>query len=114
MGLIERVLKNRVGNAIKFTPAGGVVRVAARTDTSDRAGHVVFVSDTGEGIPLEVQDRLFQRFVTGQQAGRGNGLGLAFCKMVMEAHGERIWVESTSKSGTTFAFTLPLPPALES
>lgn len=113
-GLIERVLTNLVHNAIKFTPAGGVVRVTARADTSERPVIFISVSDTGPGIPREVQDRLFQKFVTGQQEGRGSGLGLAFCKMVLEAHGERIWVESTSKRGTTFTFTLPLPPAISS
>jgi len=118
-GLIKRVLQNLIGNAIKFTPAGGVVRVTARADIVDQDGVSerslisVFVSDTGSGIPPEIQDRLFQKFVIGQQEGRGSGLGLAFCKMVMEAHGERVWVESTSESGTTFAFTLALPPALE-
>ncbi len=112
--LIERVLKNLISNAIKFTPAGGVVQVTARADTSERSRLLVSVSDTGPGISPGIRDRLFRKFVAGQQAGRGSGLGLAFCKMVIEAHGERIWVESTSESGTTFIFTLPLPPALES
>ncbi len=112
-GLIERVLQNLIGNAIKFTPAGGMVRVTARADTSGRPRLLVSVSDTGPGIPPEIQDRLFQRFVTGQHEGRGNGLGLAFCKMVIEAHGERIWVKSTSESGTTFTFALPLLPVPE-
>jgi signal transduction histidine kinase len=111
--MIERVLQNLVGNAIKFTPAGGVIRVSAAADTTDRSKLFVSVSDTGPGIPPEIQDRLFQKFVTGRQAGRGSGLGLAFCKMAVEAHGERLWVESTSESGTTFTFSLPLPPALE-
>jgi signal transduction histidine kinase len=108
------VLTNLIGNAIKFTPAGGVVRVTARADDSGRSKLLVSVSDTGEGIPPQIQDRLFQKFVVGQQEGRGSGLGLAFCKMVMEAHGERIWVEDTSERGTTFTFSLPLPPAMES
>jgi signal transduction histidine kinase/putative methionine-R-sulfoxide reductase with GAF domain len=112
--MIERVLQNLIGNAIKFTPTGGAVQVSARVDTSEPSTLRVSVSDTGSGIPSEIQGRLFQRFVTGQQEGRGSGLGLAFCKMVMEAHGKRIWVESTSESGTTFVFTLPLPPGLES
>ena len=111
-GLIERVLQNLIGNAIKFTPAGGVVRVTARTEISERPRFILSVSDTGPGISPEIQERLFQKFVTGRQEGRGSGLGLAFCKMVIESHGERIWVESTSESGTTFTFTLPLPPAL--
>jgi len=113
-GLIERVLQNLIGNAIKFTPADGVVRVTIKTDISEKSRFLVSVSDTGAGIPLEIQDRLFQKFVTGRREGRGNGLGLAFCKMAMEAHGERIWVENTSERGTTFTFTLPTPPALKS
>ena len=111
---VERVLTNLIGNAIKFTPAGGVVRVTARADVSEQPKILVSVSDTGSGIPPEIQDRLFQKFVIGHQEGRGSGLGLAFCKMAMEAHSERIWVEETSENGTTFTFSLPLPPVLES
>jgi signal transduction histidine kinase len=111
---IERVLKNLISNAIKFTPAGGVVRVTARGDMAERPVLLVSVSDTGTGIPPEIQDRLFQKFVVGQQEGRGSGLGLAFCKMAVEAHGEHIWVEETSERGTTFTFSLPLPPAMSS
>jgi len=113
-GLIERVLQNLISNGIKFTPAGGVVRVTARIDTAERPRLLVSVSDTGPGIQPGIRDRLFQKFVTGRHAGRGSGLGLAFCKMVIESHNERIWVESTSKDGTTFAFTLPLAPAMGS
>ena len=112
--LIKRVLLNLVSNAIKFTPADGVVRVTVKADIPEHSRFIVSVSDTGSGILPDIQDRIFQKFVTGRQAGHGSGLGLAFCKMVIEAHDERIWVESTSESGTTFAFTLPLPPALES
>ena len=112
--LIRRVLKNLISNAIKFTPADGVVRVMARVDPEEHSRLLVSVSDTGSGIPPEVQDRLFQKFVTGRQEGHGSGLGLAFCKMVIESHGDRIWLESTSEGGTTFAFGLPLPPVLES
>jgi PAS domain S-box-containing protein len=112
-GLIERVLQNLVGNAIKFTPSGGEVRVTVRDDGTEQRRLLVTVRDSGSGIPPEIQERLFQKFVTGEQKGRGSGLGLAFCRMVIEAHGERIWVEDTSENGTTFAFTLPLPAALE-
>lgn len=112
--LIERVLQNLIGNAIKFTPRDGLVRVSAKIDPADQSRFIVSVSDTGTGISPEIQERLFQKFVTGQREGHGSGLGLAFCKMVLEAHGERIWVDSTGPDGTTFAFTLPTPPALES
>ncbi|MEE8390774.1 MAG: GAF domain-containing protein, partial [Anaerolineae bacterium] len=113
VGLIERVLTNLIGNAIKFTPSGGEVRVVVRDERPEQPRLLVTVRDTGTGIPLEIQERLFQKFVTGEHQERGSGLGLAFCKMVIEAHGERIWVKDTSKNGTTFAFTLPLPSMLE-
>ena len=105
--LIGRVLQNLLDNAIKFTPADGLVRVTACVQEKD--GHRliwVSVSDTGPGIPAEVQPRLFQKFIRGEQRERGSGLGLAFCKLVIEAHRERIWVESTSARGTTITFSL--------
>ncbi len=108
--LLERVLKNLIGNALKFTPTDGAVRITIRDETTERSKFLISVSDTGSGIPPDIQDRLFQKFVAGQQPGRGSGLGLAFCRMVLESHGEQIWVESTSEKGTTFTFTLPLPP----
>ena len=108
--LIGRVLQNLVGNAIKFTPAGGRIRITAMTESSDRPHVVITVSDTGPGLPPNIQARLFQKFVSGQpaQGRRGSGLGLAFCKLVVEAHGGRIWVENRPGRGATFIFTLPL------
>jgi signal transduction histidine kinase/putative methionine-R-sulfoxide reductase with GAF domain len=103
--LMARVLQNLIGNAIKFTPPDGVVQVAAIWETP-HARLIVQVRDTGVGIPLAIQSRLFQKFVSGGQAERGSGLGLAFCKLVVEAHGERIWVESTPGQGATFTFSL--------
>jgi signal transduction histidine kinase len=111
--LIQRVLQNLIGNAIKFTPSGGTVCVTARTDErADRPLLLVSVSDTGLGIPSEIQSRLFQRFVAGTQEERGSGLGLAFCKLALEAHGERIWMASTPGNGTTFTFSLPVATPL--
>jgi signal transduction histidine kinase len=105
--LIGRVLQNLIGNAIKFTPPGGTISVSGKVEDQPGAPVIIVsVSDTGPGIPPEIQNRLFQKFVTGAQKGRGSGLGLAFCKLAVEAHGERIWVDSTSGRGTTFAFTL--------
>jgi len=109
-GLIGRVLQNLVDNAIKFTPPGGLVSVTAwRREGAERPAIHISVSDTGPGIPPAIQSQLFQKFVTGQQKGHGSGLGLAFCKLALEAHGERLWVESghaSGKTGTTFIFTL--------
>ncbi len=112
--LIGRVLQNLAGNAIKFTPAGGVIRMEVKNgESGGRSVLLVSVSDNGPGIPEEIRSRLFQRFVTGRQQGRGSGLGLAFCKVAVEAHGEHIWVESAPGQGTTFTFSLPIssPPA---
>jgi signal transduction histidine kinase len=106
--LVERVLQNLIGNALKHTPAGGAIRIAAQPTSSAPPMLSVSVSDTGSGIPSEIQGRLFQKFVTGEQKGHGSGLGLAFCRLAVEAHGGRIWAESDSGSGATFTFTLPL------
>ena len=103
--LIVRVLQNLVGNAVKFTPNGGEIRIGARAGAGEKI--FVYVSDTGPGIAVEVEDRLFEKFAVGPNRGRGSGLGLAFCKMVIEAHGGQIWVDASSGSGTTFVFTLP-------
>jgi PAS domain S-box-containing protein len=105
--LILRVLQNLVGNAIKFTPQDGTIWLEVQADPAANALRIS-VSDTGPGIPPEIQNTLFQRFVTGRGAERGSGLGLAFCKLAIEAHGGRIWVESPSDQGATFSFTLPL------
>jgi PAS domain S-box-containing protein len=107
-GLIERVLQNLIDNAIKFTPEGGRIRLTADVSPEEPDRLYVSVSDTGPGIPPDIKGRLFNRFVTGQQDGHGSGLGLAFCRMVMEAHGERIWVDSPPGEGATFTFTLPV------
>lgn len=109
--LINRVLENLIGNAIKYTPAHGVIRVGARRDSDDPAKIRVSVSDTGPGIAPELLPRLFGKFVAGKDKERGHGLGLAFCKLAIEAHGERIAVESTAGEGTTFWFTLPTAAA---
>jgi signal transduction histidine kinase len=109
--LVERVLQNLLGNAIKFTPPEGTIRIKAEVQD-----HCLFVSviDTGKGIPQGVYGRLFQKFSTGDQQQRGSGLGLAFCKMAIEAHNQHIWVAETSANGTTFQFTLPLAPSNQS
>ncbi len=110
-GLIRRVLENIIGNAIKFTPAGGLIRLRVReSEEAERRRFLISVSDTGPGIPPDIRERLFQKFATGPQPERGSGLGLAFCKMAIAAHKERIWVESTSSSGTTITFTLAPAP----
>jgi len=104
--LLQRVLLNLLDNALKFTPSGGKIRVSVEQPDPDT---VLFsVADTGPGICPEDQERIFERFTRGtDQVIQGTGLGLAFCKLAVEAHGGRIWVESTPGEGATFKFTLP-------
>lgn len=105
--LVGRVLANLLSNAIKYTPAGG--RIALSAHRGDGENALVSVADTGVGIPPENQRAIFEVFGLVDQPGRrGTGLGLAFSKMVVEAHGGRIWVESRPEQGSTFRFTLPL------
>jgi signal transduction histidine kinase len=107
---LQRVLVNLLGNALKFTPAGGTVSLRAR-QSDDKSAIEFFVKDTGEGIPLESFDRIFQKFgqVESRKAGRSmsTGLGLTFCKLAVEAHGGEIGVESMLGQGSTFWFTVP-------
>ncbi len=108
--IIGRVLQNLVGNALKFTPPGGTIEVTAcQEKTPPESNQVtIMVSNSGPGIPSAIQNRLFQKFVTGRQEGAGSGLGLAFCRLAVEAHGGRIWVESAPDQLTRFYFTLPI------
>ena len=100
-----QVFDNLIGNAIKFTKAGGRITVGA----ASRDHQVVFrVADTGTGISAENLPRIFDRFWQATTANRqGAGLGLPITKGIVEAHGGRIWVESTPSRGTTFSFTVP-------
>jgi signal transduction histidine kinase len=108
--LISRVIANLLSNAIKHTPRDGTIRLQAR-----RSNHqvIIKVHDTGQGIPPKYQATIFDKFtqVKDKKPERsGTGLGLTFCKMAVEAHGGRIWVESEVGEGSTFGFTLPLNP----
>jgi NtrC-family two-component system sensor histidine kinase KinB len=104
--MIRRVLVNLVDNAIKYSTHRRPVRVVA----DQRNGDVIFsVIDQGPGIPLEQQGRIFEKFVRLHHQGdpSGIGLGLAFCRLAVEAHGGHIWVESAPDQGSTFSFMLP-------
>ena len=101
------VLTNLMHNAVKFTPPGGRITVAARPAGEEI---VLSVQDTGVGIPDEDLPRIFERFYKADQArsGGGTGLGLAIAKHVVQGHGGRIWAESIEGQGSTFYFTLPV------
>ncbi|HSN27375.1 MAG TPA: ATP-binding protein [Kofleriaceae bacterium] len=101
---IGQALANLVGNALKFTPPGGTIRIGADV-RGDRVA--IWVADTGPGIPSEHLGHIFDRFWQPQQRRDGVGLGLAIVKGIVDAHGGAIEVESTVGIGTTFRFTLP-------
>lgn len=105
---ILQVLRNLIGNALKFTPPGGVVRVAVHL----AEGEVnVSVTDTGHGIPREEISVVFEKFRQASPASSpgfpGTGLGLAIVRHIIQAHGGRVWVESELGQGSTFTFVLP-------
>jgi PAS domain S-box-containing protein len=108
---IAQVIDNLLSNALKFTPPGG--RVELRVGMRDGDGRIE-VSDTGMGIAPAEQARLFERFYRTSAAAReaipGTGLGLAISRMIVEAHGGRIGVESEEGRGSTFFVALPLAP----
>ena len=109
--MLERVVINLVGNAVKFTPEGGRVDVAL---VSDAAGSLVTVADTGIGIPPEEQERLFTRFFRSSlalaQAIPGSGLGLSIAHSVVTQHGGTMHADSEPGRGTTFSVRLPPAP----
>ncbi|MBL8057597.1 MAG: GAF domain-containing protein [Anaerolineales bacterium] len=104
--MIRRVITNLIENAVKYTPGEGTVTVSAKAGAREVT---VSVKDTGPGIPAGEHQRIFSKFTRLQReaAPKGLGLGLAFCKLAVEAHAGRIWVESASGQGATFNFTLP-------
>ena len=102
---VQQVVMNLVHNAIKFTPSGGSIKISAQYDTEEVA---VSVRDTGVGISAEDMPRIFERFYKGDRSRStgGTGLGLAIAKHVIQAHGGRIWADSTEGMGSTFYFSL--------
>jgi signal transduction histidine kinase len=107
---LGQVLSNLVSNALKFTGANGSIKLHARHDL--RSGIIVEVQDTGMGIPQHEIPTLFQKYrqtSSGKTSEhKGSGLGLVIAKMIIEAHGGKIWVESEEGKGTMFAFKLPI------
>jgi len=105
---ILQVLRNLIGNAIKFTPANGAVSVSAHPV---KQGIKIAVADTGTGIAGESLDTIFDKFQQGAARRpnkvKGTGLGLSIVKHIVESHGGKVWAESTLGKGSTFIFVLP-------
>jgi signal transduction histidine kinase len=122
---VRQVLLNLIGNAIKFTPEGGRIEIAAMVATlaqpapdlpaDSPRGVRIWVKDSGIGVPLEHQKRVFDPFFQVDNSSTreygGTGLGLSIVRRLVEAHGGAVWVDSENGKGSTFAFTIPLAPA---
>jgi two-component system phosphate regulon sensor histidine kinase PhoR len=102
--MIDRVIRNRLDNAIKYTNPGGTITMKLIGREHDI---LVQVSDTGIGISENHLPYIFDAFYRISKDSKGSGLGLAITKSIIEAHGGRIWVESAEGKGSTFRFTLP-------
>ena len=106
--LLRRAIRHLIDNGVRYTKAGGTVRVHVDMRADDV---VLSVSDNGVGISRADQDRLYERFyrVSGQQDGEyvGSGLGLTFVKSISDRHGGRVWLKSQLGQGSTFYFSLP-------
>jgi signal transduction histidine kinase len=107
------VITNLVDNAIKFSPEGGHITISAERKDNMVAVKVI---DSGLGVPTDYRDKIFERFVQvpGRRGRRrGTGLGLAFCRLTVEAHGGDIWVDDNPEGGSIFTFTVPISPPEE-
>jgi signal transduction histidine kinase len=107
-GRVLQILSNLIGNAVKFSPGGGVIRIGGAP------GRGVFqfsVSDQGQGLASDQLAHVFERYWQAPETKhRGSGLGLYIAKGIVDAHGGRIWVDSAQGRGSTFHFTIPLAP----
>jgi signal transduction histidine kinase len=106
---LHQVLTNLISNAVKYSPKGSLVSLGARSDADSLT---FWVRDEGQGIPLELLERIFDRFYrldnTDRRLVGGTGLGLALVKEIVSAHNGRVWVESEPGKGSTFYVSLPL------
>lgn len=105
---IQQVVVNLVRNAVEAMQSAERRQLTVSTSGGDPGYAVVTVSDTGPGLSPQVEERLFQPFVTTKAAGSGMGMGLMICQAIVKSHGGRIWVEPQAEAGTAFRFTLPV------
>lgn len=107
-GQLQQAILNLLLNAANAMPNGGEIRVRVDTTPPAAKAHctAIRISDTGEGIPPEIRDRIFESFLSGRS--QGTGLGLAIVKRILRSHGGDVAVESSSNAGTTLCLQLPL------
>lgn len=107
--IIQRVLLNIVDNALKVSRQGQTITIRAHSDNGSRMARISII-DQGPGVPEIYRERIFEKYqrVNGMSTSKGLGLGLAFCKVAVEAHGGRIWVEDSPDEGACFCLTVPV------
>ena len=109
---MQEVLDNLLGNAVKFTPEGGTIRMMVGLQGESQRWVEIRVCDTGRGIPAEDVTRIFDKFYQSsyhrQEQQQGTGLGLTIARHIVEAHGGKIWAESQVGEGATFVVALPV------
>lgn len=105
--MIRRVLINLLENAVKYSPPNGEISLGAVIETNQAK---IWVQDSGPGIPAKEQEQIFDKYIrlNPEMNQKGLGLGLAFCRLAIEGHGGRVWVESKAGQGSRFCFTLPV------
>jgi signal transduction histidine kinase len=112
--MMRRVIGNLVDNCIKYGSPGATIRL--HTEPSGHGGILLQVKDEGPGVPQELREAIFEKYAklerdAGRRRAGSRGLGLRFCKVAVEAHGGRIWVEDNVPRGATFCVELPGDPA---
>ncbi|MBK8434436.1 MAG: GAF domain-containing protein [Chloroflexi bacterium] len=107
--MIRRVVINLLDNALKYNQDGQEIAVVVSLPTAENPLVTIAISDQGPGIPLKDRDVVFEKFrrLPENQSRKGMGLGLAFCRLAVEAHGGRIWADAGPKGGARFSFTIP-------
>jgi signal transduction histidine kinase len=107
--VLQRILLNLVDNALRVSKRGQIITIRARVQETEQMVRIC-VLDQGPGIPPSYRERIFDKYerVEGATSSQGLGLGLAFCRLAVEAHGGRIWLEDTPQGGACFCLTLPL------
>ncbi|MCK9363707.1 MAG: sensor histidine kinase KdpD [Syntrophales bacterium] len=110
--LMEQVLSNLMENALRHTPTGTPVEI---TVTPQKSAVMIEIADRGPGIPAHEGEAIFKKFTRGANTQMGAGIGLSICRVIIEAHGGRIWVENRTGGGAAFKFVIPVegtPPSM--
>ena len=110
--LMEQVLANLLENALRHTPPGTPIEIAAEAQQGEV---MIAIADRGPGIPVHEEEAIFSKFTRGTRTRMGAGIGLSICRTIVEAHGGRIWVENRPDGGAVFKFVIPIegaPPTM--